>query len=356
MEQNNCYKIYKHVFPDGSWYIGQTNQHDPNNRFLNGNGYKDNQEFFNKIEAEGWDKVKSYLLFDNLLKKEADGLENYLIRTETELNPNTLNKQFSKAKVIPKRIPKQVKTPEEKEQEVIAKEQRRIAHKERIAEREKRRLEKEREKKAKEEAMIKEQHKKRLQKIKEIDEEYIDLEPDLILEESWKTIKKHSMVGYAGEINQKRKLLKWEIDFIQECLKRMDNNYAASFTGEELCSIWETPSSIQIDLEKYITHFFMLVCYPLSGPGGYCKIFSSVKNTLDVSYPDPLREIREKEIKKAKKIGFFALNDAWHRYPRDEKTPVLKVKFKLVDRFLSDFLNYEIDDSFDDFDNEEVIT
>ena len=49
--------VYKHIFPNGAIYIGRTSM-SPEDRWLNGWGYKQNPLAFNAILKYGWDNIK----------------------------------------------------------------------------------------------------------------------------------------------------------------------------------------------------------------------------------------------------------------------------------------------------------
>lgn len=74
------YTIYMHITPSGKVYIGQTSKADPNERWKNGRGYKDNRLFYLEIEKYGWDNIEHKLLYTNLSKKQAFVLELLYIR------------------------------------------------------------------------------------------------------------------------------------------------------------------------------------------------------------------------------------------------------------------------------------
>lgn len=79
MTKNKTYTIYKHTFPNGKVYIGQTFR-NVEARWSNGNGYY-SQELMNKaINKYGWDNIKHEILYENLTKEEADCKEKELIK------------------------------------------------------------------------------------------------------------------------------------------------------------------------------------------------------------------------------------------------------------------------------------
>lgn len=72
------YKVYKHTFPNSKVYIGITCQ-EPNDRWLNGKGYRHNAYMVNAIQKYGWENIEHEILFDNLTKEQAEEKEIELI-------------------------------------------------------------------------------------------------------------------------------------------------------------------------------------------------------------------------------------------------------------------------------------
>ena len=70
--------VYKHTFPNGAVYIGKTNML-PEDRWLNGWGYKTCPLMFNAILKFGWDNVKHEIIADNLTEDEALEIESQQI-------------------------------------------------------------------------------------------------------------------------------------------------------------------------------------------------------------------------------------------------------------------------------------
>lgn len=66
--------VYKHTFPNGAVYIGKTNM-TPEDRWLNGWGYKNCPLMFNAILKFGWDNVKHEIIADGLTDEEALEME-----------------------------------------------------------------------------------------------------------------------------------------------------------------------------------------------------------------------------------------------------------------------------------------
>lgn len=73
------YCVYKHLVPDGRYYIGLTSNITERWR-NNGVHYKKTKLFYPCIEEYGWDNIKHLVLYSNLTKKEAQGLERKYIK------------------------------------------------------------------------------------------------------------------------------------------------------------------------------------------------------------------------------------------------------------------------------------
>ena len=70
--------IYLHEFPDGKYYVGMT-ETDPEQRWKDGNGYKDQKKVHDAIKKFGWDNVKHMTIkVDDV--NVAQNLEGVLIR------------------------------------------------------------------------------------------------------------------------------------------------------------------------------------------------------------------------------------------------------------------------------------
>ena len=78
MKYNNSYSVYMHISPSNKRYIGITSQ-NPNHRWRNGNGYKQNLYFYKAIQKYGWDNFQHLIVVTGLTKKEAENLEIFLI-------------------------------------------------------------------------------------------------------------------------------------------------------------------------------------------------------------------------------------------------------------------------------------
>ena len=60
------YKVYVHVNKiNGKLYIGLTKSKNPNRRWENGNGYRNNILFNRAIQKYGWDSFEHIVLFEN---------------------------------------------------------------------------------------------------------------------------------------------------------------------------------------------------------------------------------------------------------------------------------------------------
>lgn len=86
-EDDKCYTVYKHIFPNGKVYIGITRL-NPKNRWLNGKGYKDINLVGKAIRKYGWENIKHEILYENLTKSEAEEKEIELISFYKSNNKN----------------------------------------------------------------------------------------------------------------------------------------------------------------------------------------------------------------------------------------------------------------------------
>ena len=78
MENQKCYTIYIHIFPNSKTYVGLTKQ-QVENRWANGEGYK-NQPVYEPIKFYGWENIKHIIIKEGLTKEEAQELEKELIK------------------------------------------------------------------------------------------------------------------------------------------------------------------------------------------------------------------------------------------------------------------------------------
>lgn len=72
------YTVYQHKMPNGKRYIGITSL-EPNKRWLNGRGYKQNTYLYNAIKKYGWENIEHSIIKTNLTKEEAEQMEKDLI-------------------------------------------------------------------------------------------------------------------------------------------------------------------------------------------------------------------------------------------------------------------------------------
>ena len=73
------YCVYCHISPSNKRYIGITSQ-KPNDRWVNGQGYKYNEYFYRAIKKYGWDAFQHIILFEGLTIEEASKTETELIK------------------------------------------------------------------------------------------------------------------------------------------------------------------------------------------------------------------------------------------------------------------------------------
>ena len=71
--------VYKHIFPNGKVYIGQTKFLDYERRWAGGYGYI-NQPLFKEIKKYGWDNIKHEILFNNGIESNELRIESYYIK------------------------------------------------------------------------------------------------------------------------------------------------------------------------------------------------------------------------------------------------------------------------------------
>lgn len=82
------WKIYKHTFPNGKVYIGQTKQ-ELQNRFKQGYGYEACPLVWKAILKYDWDSVVTDVIEDNITTlEEANEKECYYIKLYNSTNPN----------------------------------------------------------------------------------------------------------------------------------------------------------------------------------------------------------------------------------------------------------------------------
>ena len=84
--EDAIYKIYKLTAPTGKVYIGCTRL-EPENRWMNGYGYRKQPFFFADIEKFGWDAFEKEILCDKLLQEAAEKLEDKFIQYYDSRNP-----------------------------------------------------------------------------------------------------------------------------------------------------------------------------------------------------------------------------------------------------------------------------
>ena len=77
----NSFCVYKHTnLINNKCYIGITSQKNPNKRWDNGRGYKNNSYFWNAIQKYGWDNFSHEILYRDLTKARAEEEEIKLIK------------------------------------------------------------------------------------------------------------------------------------------------------------------------------------------------------------------------------------------------------------------------------------
>jgi group I intron endonuclease len=98
------YSVYCHTNKiNNKKYIGITSQ-KPQNRWRNGNGYRNNEHFFRAIQKYGWHNFSHEILYVDLSQEDAEKIEIKLIREwETFNNDKGYNIEFggNVQKIIP---------------------------------------------------------------------------------------------------------------------------------------------------------------------------------------------------------------------------------------------------------------
>ena len=77
---NDKWIVYRHIFPNGKSYIGITNCIKPNQRWVNGLGYRTQKVMFRAILKYGWDNIEHQILYSGLNLNEAKKTEERLIK------------------------------------------------------------------------------------------------------------------------------------------------------------------------------------------------------------------------------------------------------------------------------------
>lgn len=83
---DNNYKVYMHISPNGKRYVGITCQ-PVCQRWRNGNGYARNEHFYRAISKYGWDSFKHIILFEGLNEDAACEIEKELVEKFHLTNP-----------------------------------------------------------------------------------------------------------------------------------------------------------------------------------------------------------------------------------------------------------------------------
>lgn len=82
------YTVYKHTTPSGKVYIGITKQ-KPEQRWNNGNGYKNNEHFHRAILKYGWENIEHEIICQAPMSAEQAGaVEKSLIELYDSTNPD----------------------------------------------------------------------------------------------------------------------------------------------------------------------------------------------------------------------------------------------------------------------------
>lgn len=87
MTRTEEWSVYKHTSPSGKVYIGITHQ-KPENRWLYGYGYKNNEHFWKAIQKYGWSAFTHEILATGLTQKQAEEKEVELVRLHKSADKN----------------------------------------------------------------------------------------------------------------------------------------------------------------------------------------------------------------------------------------------------------------------------
>ena len=79
MERSKVFYIYAHRTPSNKYYIGITSKHRVQDRWDNGNGYKNCPIFYKAILKYGWNNIEHYIIASKLSENMAKNLEIHLI-------------------------------------------------------------------------------------------------------------------------------------------------------------------------------------------------------------------------------------------------------------------------------------
>lgn len=87
MENNKKWYVYMHTNKiNNKKYIGISSEANPNRRWKNGYGYKQ-QIFYRAIQKYGWENFEHKIIYNNLTEKEAKTKEQELIKQYQSNNP-----------------------------------------------------------------------------------------------------------------------------------------------------------------------------------------------------------------------------------------------------------------------------
>lgn len=79
MERNKLFYIYIHKSPSSKYYVGITSKNRVQDRWDNGNGYKNCPAFYNAILKYGWKNIEHHVIASKLSENKAKKLEIHLI-------------------------------------------------------------------------------------------------------------------------------------------------------------------------------------------------------------------------------------------------------------------------------------
>ena len=82
------YIVYMHISPHSKRYIGITCKSKVEYRWVNGNGYKDNEHFYRAINKYGWENFQHIIVAKDLTKENACKMEQDLIKQYNTCDEN----------------------------------------------------------------------------------------------------------------------------------------------------------------------------------------------------------------------------------------------------------------------------
>lgn len=117
-KENKPYYIYIHTCPNNYTYVGMSQK--PEQRWNNGEGYKENKNFYQSIQRFGWENIKHEIVAETYYRWVAQKIERTIIthfkKKNRSFNENNIEKVLlkNKRKVELKRVAQYNKETREK--------------------------------------------------------------------------------------------------------------------------------------------------------------------------------------------------------------------------------------------------